>query len=253
MPRSSHHCRTSSELVAFLIARFLKGHKGGYRVAAAEAVNAAKGASRFKGIASKFWKISVRFLRGAIIGAIVSVLIAVIISVVWKEYNLKFYLHNWDKNQAWTITDWHNDNAAVPGDGEKWRSAEIPAARGEIKMPDGTVKQAEVAYYTLYIFQNDSKFLKGLGVALKVVNKADSSKGFLVKYDLPRLKDNRIGLKGGLDADLTTFYNDENSWASGGSLKQTTTYEGLTLTMTTDYLSGASNNVYRTDVHIGVQ
>lgn len=121
-------------------------------------------------------------------------------------------------------------------------------------MPDHVVVPSEVstAWYNGYVYRNKSTFLKGLGFAMKIVKKADESKGpVLVKYGLWRLSNNQIGLQAGLDTDLKTFYDDASTWVS--EKKTSVQYDGVTLTATTDALGGASDKLYRFDVHIGVE
>ena len=75
--------------------------------------------------------------------------------------------------------------------------------------------------------------------------------GFMVKYGLWRFSDNQIGLETDLNKSLQDFYN--GAWAGKEVYKTEQDFDNTTITLTTDYLSGAPNDVYRCNVHIGVK
>ena len=296
-------------LVTFILSKYFQDRILGYlsKTAICRAIQSA--ASKVAALAPKVMEMTARFTAFAVrllgsvaVGIVTGMSVDYLVGFLWQGYTLRVDISNW-LTSDWRVIDWYSCNAKV-GEDEEWEQAVIPGASSEyqhpivtiyslfdldaVKMPDHVVVPSEVstAWYSGYVYQNsepstsqftfrcltfdlEGTFLKGLGVAMKIVKEADKSKGvnfvlthsplpfthppfagFFVKYGLWRFSNNQIGLQAGLDTDLKTFYDNPNTWVPGQ--RASVQYDGVTLTATTDALGGASDRLYRFDVHIGV-
>lgn len=75
----------------------------------------------------------------------------------------------------------------------------------------------------------------------------------MVKYGLWRLKSNQIGLQTNLNQSVKNFYNDSSTWCSSGTYNTSAKFQDTKITLTTDYLNGAPSDIYRFNVHVGVE
>jgi hypothetical protein len=173
-------------------------------------------------------------------------------SQLWKQYDLIVDIYNFDPNGEWGTHDVvYKDNAIVPNGGYGPLSTPKFSPPGSTITPPGfhPIENLDgVCGYMTYIFENDSKFFQGLGAALQLVNKTNTNQNFMVKYNLPRVNHNQIGLQEGMKS-LDKYFNHD-SWASGKAT-EIKLASGLQVTAYTDYLSGAPNNVYTLQVNIG--
>ena len=74
----------------------------------------------------------------------------------------------------------------------------------------------------------------------------------MIKYGLWRFSDNQFGIQTNVDATLENFYKRDSAWLPRGTYKNSQPFDNTTITVTTDYLSGATDQIYRCNVHIGV-
>ena len=78
--------------------------------------------------------------------------------------------------------------------------------------------------------------------------------GFQFKYGCYRLKDNRLGLTGGVDSSIHNYYNSDSTWApkESYSAKSTIPKTNVPISCTTNGLGGREDQLYTIDVHIGL-
>jgi len=190
-------------------------------------------------------------LLTAFLGILIFFAILVIASYLWVQYDLLVEIYNFDPSSDWsTASNDYMDNAVIPGI-DYYAPLTVPKyiPPNNVITPPGfepiTNLDGVVGYMT-YVFENDSKFLEGLIVALQVSNQA-GNQSFMIKYNLDRFRNNRIGLKVGTE-DLSNYVKND-PWVNG--LNTQIVVGNLNVSATTDYQSGAPHNVYNLIVNIG--
>ncbi|RAL00008.1 uncharacterized protein BO80DRAFT_465721 [Aspergillus ibericus CBS 121593] len=189
-------------------------------------------------------------------GVAIYFLILFIANIVYREYKIVFNIRNWDPDNDYIIdTSPAGYNEQLDGN-QDWEETIIPRPSHTVTMPDGitVISKESICMYSSYIYVNSVKVFAGVGVAVVVKNAADKSKGFGAKYLCPYLAGNSLGLTGGVVGSPLDYYNDDSTWAPGGSYKaESSTPDGIPLSCTTDSLSGAQDEVYTFDVNIGLE
>ncbi|KAL5358356.1 hypothetical protein BJX96DRAFT_173363 [Aspergillus floccosus] len=176
---------------------------------------------------------------GIVAGAVVFFLIMFITNFIDITFTVAVNIYNWDPNHSYilllTSCYWNED---------------------EIKLPDGFEPSGETVYsYLTVTFANSNTWFEGLGLAM-IVQSSDGSTSLGLKYDCPYTGSNSLGLTGmeGV-GDAQAYYEDPNTWAPSGSYTSSSMLPGynVQLTCSTTALSGASDQFYQFDVHIGLK
>ncbi|MCJ1301187.1 hypothetical protein MMC08_003986 [Hypocenomyce scalaris] len=189
---------------------------------------------------------------GLIVGFIVFVLTMFILKYIDKYFQLQITIYNWDPNNTWTVESDYRDNAVS----DVFKKAVLLPRTGQIHMPDGTTREGvnkEVSV-AIYNYQNDNKWFEGVGVAMPMSCSDGSS--LQLKYVVHfGAVDNQIGLKGDPNQPLEDFYNNSGTWCPDDSTSWKTTVagSGLPINCGTPALSGANDDMYSFDVHVGLQ
>ncbi|EXJ55179.1 hypothetical protein A1O7_08104 [Cladophialophora yegresii CBS 114405] len=190
---------------------------------------------------------------GAVIGAIAYYLVMWIINFLVKAYKLCISIYNWDTEHAFNLVQEFGSNETP--DGNMTLPYKLEAAVTSVIGPGGIPIPVDPTYeYMVLVFDNVDEFMNGLGVALRLQT-TDNTTGLQLKYLLSYFHDNNIGLQGGTNEALPDFYNDNSTWRPTGDTKFSTTIPGINvpISCSTPALSGASDDFYAFDVHIGLK
>ena len=107
-----------------------------------------------------------------------------------------------------------------------------------------------------YLFQNSNTFLDGIGIALRVVEDDDKSKGFCLGYEVHASKPNQLTVKDEVAPSIKDFYDDSGNWPSDRPVHVETTVRRSTgdirITGSTNALDGLPEpRTYKYLVNIG--
>ncbi|KAM0345677.1 hypothetical protein ACHAPU_006332 [Fusarium lateritium] len=252
-----------SYMVSRIVAEFVANRVAGMIFGAA--LKAAVGAAEAGAVAGGFMvRAAAAKIAGAVAGGIVMLVAALvvmyIIDFIHKSYGLTLNIYNWSTSTSWVVNSWYSDNSKINDDNNtggtgEFKNAKLDKVSDNFKGPDGfpipTV--GNVASFGTYTFANDSQWLQGLGVCMRVQNAEDPSIGFYLKYVVHRFESNDLGLQGNMNDEMKDYY--QKGWAPPGSYVVETKIDKTDVPVKgiTNALSGEDSHMYSFDVHIGVK
>lgn len=172
-----------------------------------------------------------------------------------RKYTIRLQIFNWDEDNDWSVCGSYHDNAIIAGSGETY----VPQFSLPKKIKPGTPVTPpgfqpvevldSVCYYATVIWENDNTFMEGCSMALKI-RKGNTDQGFMWAFDCPRFSDNQqAAADGSMDPKA---YFKQVKWSKtplNFSIKATSTQ--IPVAFGLDALSGASDNLYNVNIHIG--
>ncbi|ODM17023.1 hypothetical protein SI65_07422 [Aspergillus cristatus] len=199
------------------------------------------------GAAATFATFATGVLVGSAIGIAVFLLSIILLDYLKKNYQVAVTIQNYDTESEYEISDCHTDNGYLDD--------HSPFKAQTLTRPTGGVVNVEDSRYIpngTFIFDNDSTWMQGLGVALTIKRKADSN-AFQLKYLCSWWKDNLLGLTDGASESPKDYYNDDSTWSAAGSKKAAITLgkTGIPVTATTNALAKEQKGVYTYIIVIG--
>ncbi|KAI5294132.1 hypothetical protein KEM52_004637 [Ascosphaera acerosa] len=190
------------------------------------------------------------------VGAGVFILTMVLMQFLKKHYEVVVEFQNYDEDSDYVVTDCYLDNGFVSGH-VPFHDQKLthPQSMKTVSFPGGIsaeVKDKLIPNGT-FVFENDSQWMQGLGVALTVKREKDGSM-FQIKYLCSWAHENNIGIAADGPGSSQFFYGDAATWAASGSYT-TATEVGrdtkVAVRGTTNALSKEPNCVYTFSVVIG--
>ena len=169
-----------------------------------------------------------------------------IVSLVTPDYFIRLLIFNFDNDRDWNATGCYFDNAKIAGAGEKYQDFTIPM-RKKAELPpfiSGATDDIIVSYAEVD-FENDSKFMQGLGFAM---NMKSGDAGFTLASDCPFIGATVIKEKAPAVSDMKSYFKD-GGWVDG--LKTNIDVNGMPVGMTLNTQHGAEDNIYEVTVLIG--
>ena len=171
-----------------------------------------------------------------------------IVSLLAKTYYVQVDVYNWDEENAWKLGQRHEGNAKIVGDADFSKfvlpKKQVPELPPFIKPV--IIKDVAVSYGTI-IWQNDSTFMQGLGVALQFLRQVGG--GFAWAFDCPWARNNKHGADDGVYSSIDEYFKTVHWRDTPTEFKIMSC--GMPISLTLNALSGAKGNLYRIRIDIG--
>ncbi len=169
-----------------------------------------------------------------------------LISLLTPDYFIRLMIFNFDDNRDWKTVDHHMGNAKIAGEGISYEDFTLPR-RKKAELPpfiSGASDDIIVSYAEID-FENDSKFMEGLGVAVSMKAGDD---GFTAACDCPYIGATVIKGTSPEASDLNKYFKEDN-WCDG--LTTNIDVNGMPVGMTLNTHHHADKNIYTATVLIG--
>lgn len=190
---------------------------------------------------------------------LVFVVVFIGLSYLWdwlnRKYTIRLQLFNWNDND-WIIDGSYHDNSKIASaENISLNNVIIPKLKeaGSSVTPPGfqpvEILDSVCSYVTI-VWENDNTFMEGCAMALRI-KKDNSNEGFMWAFDCPRFRDNTHAAQDGrMDPDT---YIKNVAWNSNPkSFSITSTSSNIPVAFGLDSLSGAEDNLYNVNIHIGM-
>ncbi|KAF2074795.1 hypothetical protein CYY_003898 [Polysphondylium violaceum] len=202
------------------------------------------------------------FLIGAVAGCLCFAIIFIGIAYLWnwlnRLYTLRVQVFNWDTNYNWQLTSQGFSNAVNPGQDSNQTQLGITldkmVSAGGVVYPPGfnpVTPLDSVCYYAVIVYENDQTFAEGASFAIQSIRNNDTTQGFTYAFNCPRFADNGQYVVNSV-VDPTTFLTTaESKWVSTPQTQTIqVTPDNTPVTVSFDYLEGASNDTYNININI---
>jgi len=182
--------------------------------------------------------------------------------ILFRKYYLIVEVTNFDGQNNWISSpSWYSDNALVSNDTWKVNTINQYQPPGPVNSPPPGIYEPinaidGIVTFMTAVFENDSIFFEGLGIAFSCATQNPPTTGYSLKYRVNRFADNDLGLISEVPSDLTGFYEDLRSWTvatTATTVVATSLNESININASTPALGSADNNVYRFDIEIRPQ
>lgn len=198
---------------------------------------------------------AVSMVSVALVFVVAFIGIMYLLSWLNRKYTIRLQVFNWDETSDWEINRAYHDNAVIAGSSDK--EIKNLVLRKKIE-PSSTVFPPgfqpvevldSVCYYGTMIWENDNTFMEGCSMAL-AIQKQNTNQGFMWAFSCPRFGDNKQAARNGI-SDPKTYLEDVTWNNNPKDFSITTTDANITIQCAMDFLSGADDNFYNINIHIG--
>ncbi|KAF2071679.1 hypothetical protein CYY_007012 [Polysphondylium violaceum] len=203
------------------------------------------------------------FVIPLVAACIVFTIVFVGLSYLWdwlnRKYTVRTQFFNWDPTQEWEIDGQYCNNAIIPGyDGGalKFNLPKMLPPGSTVTPPgwSGPVQALDaICFYGESIWNNDSLFLQGLSMCVRV-RRNNTDDGFMWVYNNPRFSSNQQAILNGTNDPYTTYETcfRDNLWDQNPSqAAKVVSNTRNVIRYGMDYLNGAPDNLYNVIINIG--